>query len=397
MDKELCVHCKNKIEGEYEKVDWRIYCVDCFKELFTSCEQCGITIPQDEARSGADGGEILCEDCYSEKYDDCCECGDIFLREDLIAVGSRYYCSDCFNDNFFVCDGCGDTYLISQVVELRTGNFCEDCGRRSGIHQYSYKPRPIFHKFSYENTLFMGVELEYNDLNEEVAGAMREIDVKEEKIYFKRDSSISGFEIVSHPMTLLKHKEFNWKEILMIANRGGAKCGGAGLHVHLRKCKPLEFQKLKAFFYSNRDFIFKMSRRNWDSFNYNAKITSPNNTSGALEEVKRGEYWESSRYVAINPRNEDTIEIRIFKATKRQDFFYAALEFCHAIYHFVKTMSIVKFYKNPCLREFVEYVGKDNNYRFLKKYMRDIILTQKSEWSEFAQMLEKKGGKKQCA
>ena len=86
------------------------------------------------------------------------------------------------------------------------GFYCERCYAKlksRSIHQYNYKPEPIFYG---SGSLFMGIELEIDGGGENHDNAQNILDIANcdgTRIYCKHDGSLHhGFEIVSNPMTL---------------------------------------------------------------------------------------------------------------------------------------------------------------------------------------------------
>ena len=78
--------------------------------------------------------------------------------------------------------------------------------------------------------------------------------------------------------------------------------------------------RLEAFLDSNRDFEFKKVIDNDSSLIYKAKKKDGN----------------SERYVAINLKNSQTIEIRIFRGTLNFNSFMKNIEFAHALFMYTK-------------------------------------------------------------
>ena len=87
--------------------------------------------------------------------------------------------------------------------------YCETCyhQKMGGIHDYSYKPDPIFYG---DGDRFLGVELEIDGGGEIGWKAEDILDIanwKDEHMYCKHDGSLDdGLELVTHPMTLGYHE-----------------------------------------------------------------------------------------------------------------------------------------------------------------------------------------------
>ena len=399
-----CDHCNAEVE-EIQVVDDGHYCDRCFNELFVCCDGCGETFSKDCVTEV--NGNYYCDDCFDERYVYCCECGDIverddaheydgehyceecfyqrytycyncdepIRREDAHYYGDNAYCPDCFYDYYDYCHNCGYAYPLDELYEYGGYYYCQDCYEEEAdnvIHDYSYKPEPVFFKERWENTLYMGVELEV-----EVKGSGDRISIADElvnygdrweRMYCKYDGSLSnGFEIVTHPHTLQQHKKLRWRDILEWLDSRGCTSydsGNCGLHIHLNKnfFTEKELQKLVYFFHRNKSFIRRFSQRRsehirewadwWDS-----------------SELAQGR--NSSRYRCINITGS-TVEVRIFRGTLCYDRFLATLQFCDAVSHFVKQYSLafIMSWSRDSWKEFCRFIER-NGYHHLVKYFKD--------------------------
>ena len=141
---------------------------------------------------------ILCGRCYENEYTHCTRCGRL-LRND-----HAYYLED---DDDPLCEHC---YMIADA---------------SPIHEYGYKPDPIFYG---TGPRYFGVELEIDEAGERNRNAETLLDIGNRdavRIYCKHDGSLDdGFEIVTHPMSLEYHeKNMPWEEIMDKAAAKGVK------------------------------------------------------------------------------------------------------------------------------------------------------------------------------
>jgi len=149
-----------------------------------SCSSCDTEIPVDDSLT-ISNGELVCGDCYHSCWR--CEWSGT-ESDDWYYVEDNRWCNDCYSDNAFTCERCDYTYDNNRTSQYEidgsdwwcehctsdNANFCENCevyhterecynceGDESTgiIHNYSYKPNPIFNGKSSDN-LFMGFELE---------------------------------------------------------------------------------------------------------------------------------------------------------------------------------------------------------------------------------------------
>ena len=188
---QICQHCGKEISGDdIRYFDNQILCVSCLDSQTIFCSHCGERIWNDNNVGTLD--TPLCQCCYDNYYTTCDRCGRI-IHQDCAHYydNSDYpYCNDCWND-----DENEDEDMV--------------------IHEYNYKPEPIFYG---DDTRFFGVELEIDYGGRDSGNAEILLDTGNrytENIYIKSDGSLDdGMEIVSHPMTLDYHKtEMPWLDI----------------------------------------------------------------------------------------------------------------------------------------------------------------------------------------
>lgn len=268
-------------------------------------------------------GVDMCAVCFEEHTVVCSSCNEIILRRDANQANGVYYCNDCFDD------------LDSEEDE-----------ENAIIHDYYYKPCPIFYGATDKTNLFLGVELEIDGAGESDDNAECLLDVGNrcrEHLYIKHDGSIyEGFELVTHPMTLDYHmQQMPWPELLQEAMKMGYKShqtSTCGLHVHVNR---LAFGKTKAqqeevigrvvYFVENHwDKLLKFSRRTPENMErwanrYGIAQTAKETYKSAKDKNK------TQRYVAVNLENYATIEFRIFRGTLRLPTLLATLQLVDAI------------------------------------------------------------------
>ncbi len=73
------------------------YCEDCYSENFTSCEECGDTVAQDNAIYVDDYGSF-CDSCYEDKFDTCFECDSITSKDNITEFDGQIYCKTCYEE-----------------------------------------------------------------------------------------------------------------------------------------------------------------------------------------------------------------------------------------------------------------------------------------------------------
>ena len=114
----LICECCNYIidDDDYTEWDGRIICSDCLEEHTTICDCCGSRIWRDNAYS--DENTTVCTDCYEEHYTRCSYCDALLYEDEAYYSNGDAYCRDCYEEE-------------REDSDL--------------IHEYSYKPNPIFY------------------------------------------------------------------------------------------------------------------------------------------------------------------------------------------------------------------------------------------------------------
>ena len=132
LEEVLICECCNYIidDDDYTEWDGRIICSDCLEEHTTICDCCGSRIWRDDAYS--DENTTVCTDCYEEHYTRCSCCDALLYEDEAYYSNGDAYCRDCYEEE-------------REDSDL--------------IHEYSYKPNPIFYG---DGNRYFGIELEVN-------------------------------------------------------------------------------------------------------------------------------------------------------------------------------------------------------------------------------------------
>ena len=211
-EKIYCSHCGKLIEDDdYEEVGGEIVCTDCYEHHTTTCDRCGSVIWTDD--SYGDEYTTLCSSCYHNHYTRCSCCDALLHEDDAYHLDGYDYCGECYHD---------------------------EVDRNRSIHDYGYKPEPIFYG---DSDRYFGVELEIDNAGKDDENADEILAVANrndtEHIYIKGDGSLDdGMELVTHPMSLDYHKQFQWDEIMKKAIYLGYRShqtSTCGLHVHVNR------------------------------------------------------------------------------------------------------------------------------------------------------------------
>ena len=324
-----------------------IYCETC-RENLSYCEHCNEYSNEDKFVHIVDLDEYWCESCAENHAYHCDDCGD-WVSENS-GDSETSLCQSCYENNYYTCDDCGELLHNSDAITTDDGVYCQSCydeNHSSDVHEYSYTPYPKFQSSDNDQEkqlAYLGFELEMGGLSDcsERNRLAESISDDEETFYLKEDGSIPeyGFELVSHPITLKRHKELNWNDILAELSAGGMRSHdlgeeSCGLHVHVSRnyLTPYKWLLIDWFISKHQPAFETIARRketHWAAFKKSNGLP--------VKDV----YGKScgSRYQAVNFENRDTVEFRLFRGTLKYSTFMATLEIVDALVHWANQLSI---------------------------------------------------------
>jgi len=295
-------------------------------EYCTHCDRPIIVGP--DTREMAEG-YYLCQECFDEHYTECWGCEGIYPQDE---------CTEglCIHCTYHACSSCGLLMPTESIDGL-----CKDC--RAKVHNYSYKPTPIFWG---EGPLYIGIEIEVDreDPLEDPEDVLLE-EIADPAYYFKADGSLNyGFEIVTHPMSYEFLKNTAWRSVFNRLEGWGYSSEDndtCGLHIHLSKNYLGETEwaqdrgtmailyLYEKFWGNMKEFSRRKSNREIDKWaaNYGTMQTT--------ELLNRAKGW--GRYHAVNIQNKDTVEFRIAKGTLSEETLLATVEFHLILFEIAKT------------------------------------------------------------
>ncbi|MBR4627282.1 MAG: amidoligase family protein [Ruminococcus sp.] len=309
-----CSHCGALIDedDDYGEVNGEIVCNDCIERYTSTCDRCGETIWTDD--SYGDEYTTLCSHCYHNHYTRCSCCDTLLHEDDAYHLDGYDYCSECYHD---------------------------EVDKNRSIHDYGYKPEPIFYG---DSSRYFGAELEIDGAGKDSDNADDLLAIAnrdEEHIYIKGDGSLDdGMELVTHPMSLDYHKNYQWEEIMKKAISLGYRShqtSTCGLHIHVnRSCfgdnrdeQDVIISRILYFVEHHWNELLKFSRRSEYSMNrWAARYGFEKTGKEILDKAKKG---NNGRYAAVNLMNYATIEFRLFRGTLKYNTLIAALELVDAV------------------------------------------------------------------
>jgi hypothetical protein len=335
IDNQLAITTRHSvlhgIETDYENCDdWgeiKDYITD--NHDIVECPECG-HLEWDDCMLTSWEEDSFCRDCetsgnyrFSDYYDSYVR--DSESRWALSEDGSEVLIS-C-EDSCFVYNDDLDRY-VHEYYEFEP----EIIGRyhsSKGQHRKQQSPWTRLKK------RYIGVELEVECVStprQDKAGLLHSMINDEEfgkNVFFENDGSLNnGFEIISQPMGLDKHKELwsflNDKNAVRgLRSHNTSTCG---LHVHISKdgLTKLQIAKIVSFVNDpdNEPLIRAIARRYAEGY---CKIKSKKIGSSAYSE---------DRYEAVNITGRSTIEFRIFKGSLKYESVMAAIQFSNALVEF---------------------------------------------------------------
>lgn len=297
------------------------------------CEHCSSEIIPAHTRTNVDG-EFVCDECTALHYLPCDDCANIFRTLLTVEDDRESLCDECAAAaGYHECLDC--TYLVRDRAR------CTDCGERQlgswydHVYSADYKPYPQFHG---DGPLYLGMELEINTPDLDIRLCQLCKDRLDDLAYLKEDGSIStGFELVTHPMSLAwAQRNFPWRLLNELAAYG---CHGedAGLHIHVSRDAfdghSHVFRWMK-FVYRNAQEVQALARRrdsSWAQF-------SPRERAH-IKNICKGDY-DRPRYSAINVQNRDTFELRMFASSVKPQEVQAALAFADASVRYAQQLTL---------------------------------------------------------
>jgi len=284
-------------------------------------------------------------------------------------------CEDCHG----YCDHCGSNrvpYYEEQYYNDRHDEWrCEPCGggtRDDGsIEGYSRTRAVMWLKtaedraLTKEDRMYLGFELEIHTSNY-TAGPIKDWAAEHlgdrNAISCKEDSSVSGFEIVSQPMTPDFFEQVDWDSFFSMLNEhyplphGDDEPTGHGLHVHVgRRAFGGDDIAVAAYAYllSQGTHLDRIARR--DPSHYCLKVakpvsvaivsaesTSDNPEKFAVQANRARNMGYRPGRDAINLGNEQTVEIRAFKSTRVADELRNAVRVTYVGAEYVRSLRMAK-------------------------------------------------------
>ena len=278
--------------------------------------------------------------------------------EPYLNYGEITFCAACLAASDW-CEESGH-YVPTAEMESIDQEICTNCftnARNPSRFIQSWNFRPMLEFYPEIPTdplrpLYIGLELEMSwpgwqsEYKESANDWLEELTNDQELLYVKSDSSVSnGFEVVTHPM------EPKWAldnfpfEFFQRAINLGARADhhSCGTHIHVSKAAMTTAQvyKLLQLHLNLKDLCGTVGERGTTS-TY-ASWDNTNAIKANLKEiaVKKGQAFGSAeRYVPVNVRNEETLELRYMAGSIDPEKIRKNIEWVQALYDFTEYITI---------------------------------------------------------
>ena len=349
-----CSGCTAEVDAEdayHISYSGDVSCSEC-KRI---CEHCDDTGWENDSWYYVDQSEMWCESCMESHANYCDDCNEYH-------TGSSYYTQDTNNS---YCENCVGNLSFCEDCDEYYANGCDDHDGDNArvIHDYSYRPDPIFHSTKEDDRLFFGLEIEVEASRNrsdsaEYASRLEQLSLA----YLKSDGSLNcGFEIVTHPMThdFYKNEAYElWNTLEALRSRVGIKvkawdASTAGLHIHISRAGfngGSHMHRFLRLVYDNQtlyEAIAGRSSSRWAKFDDAQTDYVEQDEEGNREwktrrnlKSKLDNSRNSDRYSAVNTQNHATLEMRIFRSSVNGDTVKSFIDLAHASVEYTRGMSV---------------------------------------------------------
>lgn len=180
-----------------------------------------------------------------------------------------------------------------------------------------YHKRPALHFFG-EGPKFFGLELECDGscADGTDTDVLHIFEGHMDRFYFNSDGSLShGFEAITHPMSPSEMLKMDWKQISERMERRyyDNDRDTAGIHIHISRRffkDEKNIGRLVRMFSENYRDMVKFAQRPYSSAERWADRVGGSSRQYAIDWYQNA--YRAGRYTAVNLRNDETVEIRIF-------------------------------------------------------------------------------------
>ena len=352
-----CCNCLKEFDDLID-VDGDFWCEKCMEDncCISYCEDCNEYHYDDNMVYIEDIQDCVCESCARNgDYFKCHDCGNWYSynSENPCYNGEFCVCNRCVDNYTYV--ECCDTYICDNDTYYSEEDDCYYCEEH--YHEdrdiYDYHGFSDWEKQTLENEnppYYIGFELEVENTHHNYDNNYLARFAKNTyPVICSRDGSIDyGFEIVSHPLSynyIVQNQDKLKYMLEELANKGceSHNPGTCGLHFHVTHPHNDDIiDRIILIMETYKQELITFSRRTSDQIESWCKF---------LSDVKEGEDCKSlyfikknketsSRYMALNLTNYNTIEFRLFRGTLNFDTFMASVELVNNIMTLCSNLEI---------------------------------------------------------
>lgn len=399
----VCADCKIAIPDfdSVYKGDDEYVCEDC-AENYARCSFCGRLTDDYESDNN---GTIACSDCLESEIRRCEHCGGL-TDDPFTTVDDYTLCAYCYDNHTGSCDECGDVFYREDNIEYDEDEdryLCSRCiesEQAQAIHKYSYKPNPKFRKLEKEkdNNEYFGFEIEVEGNCIYAKEFLEKVNKETELVYLKYDGSVSGFEIVTHPMSRgYFYEEFvprltEGMEFLRQVGFRGHNRAGIHIHVSSSSISAKMLKNIVNLMYQNKEehrttWRKIVQRKQYELDRWASMRPETLNNKTKASTYKQIDLYDSlgrypkpligsSRYSAINTSNDQTVEFRVFNSNTRIERIVKNAEVIFSLLDYAKTSKPMflhryldfVFNKKDKYKEFCDFLVEKDIYNPMVKY-----------------------------
>jgi len=342
-------------------------CSACFSKLLAEqgglCRYCGVDdellrIYKIKRVDGTFIYALLCDRCgnSSDVLATCAVCGDtVWARNGDRVSGTGFMCVQCQRDSAY-CRHCGSRMpkenLIQNPVSEQGDRICMECLKSEYINPYNWIPNfyKFFHKKEETCKRYIGVEIEleapvskeWYKFPEQRALALKAFSALpvfatnwSRQLFIKHDGSLDcGFELVSHPMSMEYHKEFDWEAVFATVKEYGLiSKPTCGLHFHVSRRAFGSTEEKQDYNIAKLCLIVDLLW-GWLALFVNRDLDKAMHYAAPygidVQDTARTTLYKAKgdniKYRAVNLLHDRTVEIRLFQGVDTAENFRRQLE-----------------------------------------------------------------------
>ena len=353
QDDTYCVHCGDANATQITRSGEA--CDGCLED-YEKCHRCDVPTHPDDIGHTRNGLAICHDPCIPNHYSYCDSC-EVYVLDEYFHSGLDQ-CDRCVRENYVLCDSCAEWCSDDYIIVRDHGAFCESCDdgdeRPEGVHNYK-DGAPWGRNFISTTPLgtetrepgnvraYFGVEVEMEGSAYDIGDILAKCE-REQDGHAETDSSVEGIEWISQPASLGAWRAHYGARVSLyladLRDRGySAGTKECGAHVHISRAAfdgARHVATFAAFFTYNDDFITSVSGRDERALERWASVRkfAPKELSNTARGLRGGD-----RYRAVNMRNRETLEVRVFTGS---DYFadtLGSIEMIHALCEYTRDLT----------------------------------------------------------